>query len=592
MTPSQILPSLETQVGIQIRATVQSADRAEILKRWLYRPVIVALTLIVAAFILRHPLATNDGPVHVAFSHVLLTYYQADHPLQHQAYALNLRPNPNLAVYFLMSALMRFLSPALAESIIQILCTAGPVAAGHFAIRTINPRNAWLAIFILPMTLNQMFFLGLYNHAISMAAFFLVIGLYFRMIEAPSYGRAAGLSAALLLTFFCHASGFVMAYTGLGVITATAILTGLQRTLRETPSFASALVLTLKKQRYILAPLIAPIPVAAFFLSSGGKSPTAFGIPVSYRLAQFLKLHLLAVNYPLVDRYPAFAISLLLLTAFCIVSFRIVGRHSACSPQRRDQVLGAIAATLFAVFVMTIFPDTMGGGWTHYRRFQVYPYFWVLLTLSFESFSTLLTECFFAVGASASVILIASTIARQNIIHRQMTPLAQVDQLIGNHCTVLPLILESHLVRDHNIPDWMDYEPYFQSSSRLELSGDRVVLFNYLARLTPYPVHFRPEIEPQANIFRWKPQRIENAIEDVDVSDFERGSRMKVDYILLWGARERRTPEMQRQIANALTRFSPIYQSNDGWVALYQRRGGQNSLCSVTTSTAAPGNSN
>lgn len=581
MTPTetQTESQLELQFENQIDSATRLASRNDLLKKWLYRPIILALILFTAAIVLQHPIATNDGPVHVAFSNVLLTYHQADHPLQQQAYTLNLKPNPNLAVYFLMAALMRFLSPALAESIIQILCIAGPIAAGYFAFRTINPKSAWLSIFILPMTLNQMFFLGLYNHAIAMAAFFLVIGLYFRMAKAPSYGRAAALAGAFVLTFFCHASGFVMAYLGLTIMALVAALLSLRRISQATPSFTAALVLVLKRQRYILAAMLAPVPVAAFFLSSGGKSPIDFGIPVYYRLDQFVKLHLLAVNYPYTDRFPAFAISTLLLIGFLVVCFRILRSHPEWTPQRRDQAIGVAAATFLAVFVMAVFPDTMGGGWTHYRRFQVYPFFWILLTLSFETFSSLLTGIYFAVGTAASLVFLNSTVGRQAIIREQLAPLAQVNQLVGNHCSVLPLVLESHLVDKQKIPDWMDYQPYFQSASRLELTGDRVVLFNYLARLTPYPVHFRPEMEPQANLFHWKPQQIDNTVEKVDLHGYEKGSGLKVDYILLWGTPPRRTPAMQREIREALTSYNLIYESTDSWVTLYQRQSGLNSVC-------------
>jgi len=128
----------------------------------------------------------------------------------------------------------------------------------------------------------------------------------------------------------------------------------------------------------------------------------------------------------------------------------------------------------------------------------------------------------------------------------------------------------------------MEYQPFFQSPSSLELHGDRVVLFNYLARLNPYPVHFRPTMEPQAHLYLWKSQQIENDIEKIDLRGYESGSSLKVDYILLWGTPERSNWSLQHQIHNALTGFTPIYHSAGNWVTLYQRQSGLNPFCTAT----------
>ena len=588
MTPTETLIAGSRQIETpgsaspRIRTSRASRTASQSLNPWLDHWVLIGLTLFVSGYILLHPLATNDGPVHTAFSHLILTYHQADHPLQQQAYTLNVRPNPNLFVYFLMAGLMSFLSPALTESIIQVLCVVFPIAGAYFALKVINPRSVWLAIFILPMTLNQMFFLGLYNHEIAMGAFFLVIGLWFWLAKAPSWPRAAALSGALILTFFCHASGFVMASTGLGMMAAVSGVLGFRRILQATPSFTAAFGPVLRRHGYAIAAMLPPVPVVLYFLTSGGKNPIDFGPPVWYRLDQFVKLHLLAVNYPYRDRFPAFAISGLLIAAFLIVTFRIFYRHAEWTPQRRDQAIGLVAATLLAVFIMCIFPDVMAGGWTHFRRFQIYPFYWMLLTLSFENFSARLAGLYFTVASAASAALIASMIGRQVIIRHQLEPLAQVDQLIGNHCSVAPLTMERHLVDNQKIPDWMEYQPFFQSPSSLELHGDRVVLFNYLARLNPYPVHFRPTMEPQTHLYLWKSQQIENDIEKIDLRGYESGSSLKVDYILLWGTPERSNWSLQHQIHNALTGFTPIYHSAGNWVTLYQRQSGLNPVCTAT----------
>jgi hypothetical protein len=536
-----------------------------------YRGVLLGLVILTILLILPHPLATNDGPVHLAFSHLILTAHQPDYPLQDQIYTIGLKVNPNLLVYLLMATLMRSFSPGVVESLVQILCLCGPILAAYFAISRINPKNAWLSIFVLPISLNQMFFLGLYNHCISTAAFFLAIGTYFWMSKSPSLPRALALSGTLILAFVCHASGFIMSMAGIGTLAGTAIVLQWRRERRIVPA--------LIEQRYVLGAMLASCPLAGWFLRSGTKSVTEYGVSLSRRIWQFSKLQELAVNYPLRDRFVAGFISALLLVAFAFASRRLVRNRTVMSPQQRQQALGAIAGTLVAMVIMLAFPDNMGGGWTHFRRFEIYPYYWIILVLAFDSFSSIFAGVLLASGSAATVFLFASTIVRQNMIHKQMAPLAAVDQLIGNHCTVLPLVLESRPVGIYKQREWMQYEPFYQSASRLELTGDRVVLFNYLARLDAYPVHFHPSMEPQRLIFHWKPQQSEVWIEKVDIPEFEKSSGIPVDYILLWGSFKSARPGMTPQVQAALSGFSAVYKSDDGLVMLYKRQSGDKDLC-------------
>lgn len=543
------------------------------MRKWVFRITLISMLAFVAISILIHTLATNDGPVHVAFAHIILSYQQPDHPLQTQAYSLNLRPNPNLSVYLLMAALMRILSPAMTESIIQILCILGPVASGYFALHMINRKNVWLSIFLFPFTLNQMLFLGLYNHSISIAAFLLVIGTYFWMMKAPSYPRAVALGGCLILAFLCHASGFIMAFSSLAAMAATLALLSISRRGRLFPS--------LWAQRFTMVALVIPLPLGVLFLTSGDKHITKYGLTLPYRLRQFAELHLLSANYPLTDRFPIALLGGLVFFSFFYVVVRILTKRQDLSQSRRDLAIAAMIATLISTVIVFIFPDIMGGGWTHFRRFEIFPFFWMVLVVAFDDLASANSVVFTTTGAVIGVWLIASLFVRQHMIREQMKPFAAADSLIAAHCTVLPIIFQSFLLDRYGNPDFMDYEPFFQAASRFELHDDRVVLFNYLARLPAYPVHFRPGIEPQANIFHWEPEHIPNNVEEIDIPDFEAGSGMRVDYILLRGDLGKRPPGMRLQVQSATRQFVSIYKSGDNGVELYRRQGDHNPSCVI-----------
>ena len=541
------------------------------MRKFIYPGILLGLVILTVLIVLPHPLATNDGPVHLAFSHLILTSQQAAYPLQHQMYTIALKLNPNLLVYLLMASLMRIFSPGAAESLIQILCLCGPILAAYFAISKINPKNAWLSVFVLPISLNQLFFLGLYNDCISNAAFFVAIGTYFWMSKSPSLPRAMVLFGSLILAFVCHASGFIMSVAGIGTFVGAAILLRWRR--------EGALKPVLVEQRYALGAMLASFPPAALFLRSGVRSVTVYGVRLALRARHFAILHELAVNYPLRDRCIAATVSILLLSAFFVASWRIIRTRTELPPPRRDLAIGAILGVVIAVAIMLAFPDNMGGGWTHFRRFEIYPYFWILLVLAFDSFSAIFTGVYLVTGTSAALFLLTSTVLRQHMIREQMAPLAAADRLIGNHCTVLPIVAESKPVGNGKLREWMFYEPFYQSASRLELTGDRVVLFNYLARLDAYPVHFQPSMEPQEHIFHWKAHQSEILIEKVDLPEFEKSSGISVDYILLWGSLKSAQPGMPDQVQQALFDFSVIYKSPDGLVMLYKRQSGGNGFC-------------
>ena len=542
------------------------------MKQWIQRSILLCLVLTIAVMLLRHPIATNDGPVHLAFSNQILHQHDPSLSLQHGAYLVEMKPDPNLAVYLLMAGLMKLFPVGLAEAIVQFLCLAGPVCAAYFAIYMIEPKNTWLAIFVLPISFSQMFFLGLYNHCMSTAAFFLVIGTYFWTMKAPSVAKAALLAGSLTLTFFCHASGFMMSVIGILTLVVVEILICRYREKHLLP--------TLKKHLHVFCALMAPFPLVLLFLA-GHRGNTVYDVKLVKRIGDFLKLHELSTNYPTKDRFAAFAVSAVLLIGVAVVAVRVVRNRMSMEWERRDEALAVLACFLVAVVVMLAFPDTMGGGWTHFRRFEVFPYYWAVLFMAFDTIPTLVASGLMTAGTSAAIALMVSTAVRQEIVRHQMEPLMEADRLIGNHCTVLPVVSQTRTVKDYGLQDWMLYEPFFESASRLELDGDRVVLFNYLARLPSYPVHFRDSMEPQSEIFRWQPQERKVAINYVDVNNFERNSGLRVDYMLVWGKPEKSQPILKDQIQEAIKRFDPIYTSSGGLVTLYQRRGGLNPMCAV-----------
>jgi hypothetical protein len=254
--------------------------------------------------------------------------------------------------------------------------------------------------------------------------------------------------------------------------------------------------------------------------------------------------------------------------------------------RRREQAIAVVVAAVVSGVIMMAFPDSMGGGWTHFRRFEIFPFFWGLLILAFQTFPLPVMGLLLAGGTSTALALLSTMVMRQSLIHRELAPMAEVDRRVGSHCTVLPIVLDKKPWDETGKTVWIDYQPFFHAANRLELTGDRVVLFNYLARLDVYPIRFRPNFEPQANLFHWQPLRERTIIDTIDVDGFEKESGTQVDYILQWGFLNNVPEALRLQTQNAVSQFDVVYKSPDGSVTLFHRRTGGNSFC--TAPSAAP----
>lgn len=534
------------------------------------RLLLAALFIPLVVLLVQQPFVTNDGPVHVAFADLVAHWLQPVRELQREAYEVGIELRPNLLAYLLMVPMLKVGSLHLAESVVQALCLGGPVAAGWLALRVVKRDSAWLAIFLFPLSLNEMFFLGLYNYCLSTAMFFLAIAAAWQVIKAPSFGRALILGATLCVTLLTHAAGFVAAFVGLAAMCAACVALPSLRGERVMPA--------LLRQRYFLLALAIPLPLVFATSPGAGDNPLAFGPGVETRLVTFGLLLVLRMASRAEMLYSAsVAGALFALCAWTVVQHR---RHRATSPELdRDLFVATLAALVMALLTVFAFPDTFGGGWTHFRRFVIFPFFWILLLAAQRPMPSRGRWLLFALGAILAVVSVTVTIRREMTVRTHLPPLAELDRLIGEHCTVLPLVVENKPVDAGGNEIWLSYGPYSQVASRLESRGDRVVLFNYLARLAVYPVRFKSDVEPQSLIFGWTPHQEEFVIEGFDIPRFEQTSGLHVDYVMLIGKAASAPRTLQDQLSELASAARHVYESASPAVTLYERSPGAGSRC-------------
>ncbi|WP_283148578.1 hypothetical protein [Silvimonas soli] len=530
-----------------------------------------AFLLAYAAFIIvKGPLATNDGPVHLSFAYLLSHYGSPEWPLQSQMFVLANTLQPNMAVYAILRTLLLVFSPDLAEACLQALCLITPALAARYALRQINPANTWLAWFVLPLTANRLFYLGLYNFLFSVAGFFLVIGLYVRLRTKPSLPLAVALGCALVVTLLSHAAGFLMALLAIGV------LSGLQffADLRAGQSWRQ---LGATYGRLIVG-LCIPLPLVIWFFLQQHGAQTLYGIPLHERVDSLMRAKLFRIQ---TGDERVVSCTLVFLQVATAVGL-MVGLWRKRAVRWRLKLAWFAALTVFILFFAfsLLVPDISGGGWSHFMRAALFPLLWAVLCAAFFAFRRWQRVGLSLLALALLLIQFHATNKLQASLQPPMNALQEIDHLIGAHCTVLP-VLESSVSYDQNGVRYpWNYDPLFQATNRLELSQDRVVLFNFLARLKVYPVHFRPGYDTQDLIFHWQPGQPQVAIQRLDVPRFEQQTGLPVDYVVIWGKPTDTDAVAPQDLARALNNATLIYESPDKLTRLYQRVSQKQGMCS------------
>lgn len=526
--------------------------------------IMVALGVMAAVFYVA-PFTTNDGPVHVAFSRFLSNAGQFS-DLAFQVYRESGPIYTNLTVYLVLSVLMQFLSPAMAEAAIQAVCLVGPAAAAYFALRQIGTAKTWLVLFIFPLSMHHLFFLGLYNFCFSITGFFLAIGSFLAMQKSPSTWRLLALVAALYATFFSHVAGFLAA--GLAIFTLT-LVSGVL-CVRERRPMAEVI----REHGWHIVVFAVVLPLVLLMLSrDGGGTPAKYGLDVFSRLFVMLRLRLLHVH-SMADMLAALTLSAMLWIGVARVGAMLYKKRLPMADTAARGALGMFSVVIALCLFALVFPDTLGGGWTHFERMALFPFLAAPLCLAYLPIEQQARRVISVVTVLATLVILVVAVSTQSRISKQLAPLAEVDRIIGQHCSIVPLVFESKLAGEH-----VNYNPFQHAASRLEYHKDRVVLFNFLARLTVYPVQFQKGRDPHEKLFNWRPQEQDPAIQTVDIAGFESISGVNVDYILQWGNVGAALEKLQRRMPQVMQGSRLVYQSPDEQVRLFMRAPDARSKC-------------
>ena len=536
------------------------------------------LLLLMATLAITGPVLTNDGPSHLSMAHVIRIVGDPSTPMLNRLYEMNPGFVPNALGHHLLSAFMLVLPPLVAETALQILILAALPLAAWLTLGRCGQGAGWLALFFFPIALQRLFFLGLYNFCLSLIGLLLCVWAYlrlreavltdaprrdgappatgFRWIEASVPARMAQLAVLSLLTFASHVSGWMAAALAVG--TMVLVETAMRLRTGEAPSGILRLPVAVA-----LALLPALLPAGLFLLQASGQT-TAYGAPPLERILRVARGDAFAP----IGRSTALAGMALgaLLLALTLVGVRNALRTAQDAATRRLQAAACAVPLAFLLFLL-VSPEQAGGGWSHVWRAEVFPRMGLALacaTLPVGPAVLRLTATLAAALGSLTSIAVTAWL-QVAALPPVAAEFAEAEALIGAHCVVAPVI--GTVQFDNRNSARIIHQPLLHIANRFELHLDRPVLYNYLVRLTVYPVRYRAGMSPTLALFGWEPQSRMTSIAALDVPRFESASGLRVDYMLLWdvGIGDRR-----RDVLSGL--YELAHRSTSGRLELYRRQ--------------------
>ena len=526
-------------------------DRAEPLLFWGLQ-ALLAVMLVLAG-----PILTSDGPAHVSMAHFLRHAGDPVWPVLNRLYEVNPALSPNALGHLMLSWLMLGLSPLAAENVLQGICLIGIPLAARLLLRRLSPSAAWIAVFFIPVALQRMFFLGLYNFQLSLIGCLLCLWAWVGLRDRPGVGRSVVLGVMLLLTLACQAVGWLEAGVAIAAMLAVDSLTRRFDLSR------------------IAATCLACLPSVALFAlfarNSVGGEELSYGAPAWLRVVDVLG----GVPFAPIGRATALASLVLGATLLGLVlASGVQIWRSRTWPKdgvERGLRLGVCAVPLGFMAFLLVVPERAAGGWSHVWRAEVFPYVGLALVAAVLPVGGLLRRAALALGVAGALVAIAATLQVQL---RDAPPVlrdfAEADALIPPHCTIVPVL--GHYKLDPANAARLIYHPTFHLAHRMQWRDDRPVLFSYNARLPIYPARFRPDADPQRLLYGWKRAQGDTLVRKLDIPGWEAASGIAVDFVLLWDVMaDDAVGPHHRLRSEALGGFRLALRSADGRLELYRR---------------------
>ncbi len=147
---------------------------------------------------------SQDGPMHLFFTHVLSQLLAHSSPVyEHYYYIRHILP-PYSLYYYLLIALSKVVPLLWADKIVVALAIAGFAFGLRYLFIALGRNGQVMAMLIFPVLLNWPLFMGFVNFMLSLAMGAWALGVWTRMEERPSAGKRIAFALLLVLMTLTH----------------------------------------------------------------------------------------------------------------------------------------------------------------------------------------------------------------------------------------------------------------------------------------------------------------------------------------------------------------------------------------------------
>lgn len=508
---------------------------------WLVATVILCAPLLRGRYFL-----TQDGPTHLHNARILVDRLTGNWTPYADFYELNLALEPNWFTHAFLTGALLVVPPWVAEKALLIAYLL-IFAFGFYRLARAVGGSPMVALLAVPFAFNVPFQMGFFNFSFSVAFLPWIVAWWWRQVGTWSIGKTVGLSASLLLLYFCHPVGLVFA--GLTLVIACL--------LREAVPKSHIVQL-------FIAGLPSMILLALFVGRHGGAEPGG-ELPFGALLLMLLgnsQLVLLQNRELFIGASLAFVVIAAVVGG--IVRMRQRAGQDQTNDDRRAAALAFLAVAFIALLLFFVMPDRVGSGL--YLRFRLQLLIWLFAVMALCSMPWgRRGERLLATLALAAAL--GFTIDRWSgygTIADDLDRYLSISETLPDGAVVLPLSFD-HSGRLDKAP-WSSAYVHHMVHAAHYMGTDRPLVFldNYEAGQGYFPIRWRPDIDP----LEWMP---ELALEPpcISVETYEANTSVSIENVVVWGlAEEREVGPCGRALLDELASRDPS-SDFDGWIRMF-----------------------
>lgn len=499
---------------------------------------------------------TGDGPCHVANAQAMLDMWTNNSSFYSRFYVFNHHPDPNWFTHLLLSSIIYISGSGTAEKLfltILILLHAGSM---YLLMHKLTRRISLWPLVIIVFIFHQPLVRGFYNFSFSIPFFFLLIYSWINHLELKKTKHLASFFVFLMLTYFTHPVAFVF-----GCVTCFALL--------SSYALSGALNGGIKSiTKAFTGLLLCVSPFAFLFLKFSSNNGGLSAINLSFdtgKLDLLFRLKFL-VNYSEKELLFVSIVGIVMsATTLTAIVFRF---RKATGIDKYD---GFLAAAIFGMILFLFLPDWLLGGGLFVMRAGLFTMLLFCCCIAYMPLPAMIRDTSAAIIYTCFLVLFMIRMPIVNAASRGVADVMTTWKYVKAGSVLLPLNFET-LGKDEDKKIISEKNNIFcHVGQHLGIGKTALVLDNYEANTSYFPLKWRPELNPYTHLSR--EQGIEGVPPYAAINEYEQKTGVNIDYLLMWcyDTSSQTDPHYRKLALEIDSTYHVIYTSPTRRTILWQR---------------------